>query len=177
VRPLPTLDKVFLPTCLLVAILIGLLLMMWPILTKVQYERLPAVFSTPNIWQQIALSMLLNWVIAPFVMLGVAWATLPENKLAGERQGVVLVGIARCIGEYLVSLNVRALSGSTSPTLKLWSSFGADSLEGTRICAQSSYASTRFFRLVTTLSWRVIPLLIRHPLKDYLVPTLCAPIA
>lgn len=75
--------------------------MMWPILTKVQYERLPMVFSTPNIWQQIALSILLNWVIAPFVMLGLAWATLPEKKLASERQGVVLVGIARCIGSCL----------------------------------------------------------------------------
>jgi arsenite transporter len=75
--------------------------MMWPILTKVQYERLPAVFSTPNIWQQLALSILLNWLIAPFIMLGLAWLTLPERNLASERQGVVLIGIARCIGEYL----------------------------------------------------------------------------
>lgn len=94
----------------LVAILIGLLLMMWPILTKVQYERLPAVFSTPNIWQQLALSIILNWVIAPFVMLGLAWATLPEKKLASERQGVVLVGIARCIGEFIVLWDVHALN-------------------------------------------------------------------
>ena len=94
----------------LVAILIGLLLMMWPILTKVQYERLPSVFSTPNIWQQLALSILLNWVIAPFIMLGLAWATLPEKKLAGERQGVVLVGIARCIGKCIALLNANALN-------------------------------------------------------------------
>lgn len=93
----------------LIAILIGLLLMMWPILTKVQYERLPKIFSTPNIWQQLALSILLNWVITPFVMLGLAWATLPEQKLSSERQGVVLVAIARCIGKCLVSLGVYEL--------------------------------------------------------------------
>lgn len=85
---------------------------MWPILAKVQYERLPSVFSTPNIWQQLALSIVLNWVIAPLVMLGLAWATLPEKKLAGERQGVVLVGIARCIGGWIVLLNVHC---STAP--------------------------------------------------------------
>jgi len=85
-----------------IPILIGLLLMMWPILTKVQYERLPKVFSTPNIWQQLALSILLNWVITPFVMLGLAWATLPEKKLSSERQGVILVGIARCIAMVLI---------------------------------------------------------------------------
>lgn len=83
---------------------------MWPILAKVQYERLPSVFSTPNIWQQLALSIVLNWVIAPLVMLGLAWATLPEKKLAGERQGVVLVGIARCIGRWIVLLNVHLLN-------------------------------------------------------------------
>ncbi len=90
--------------------------MMWPILTKVQYERLPEVFSTPNIWQQIALSILLNWVITPFVMLGLAWATLPEKRLSSERQGVVLVGIARCIGKCLVFLGMYVLTDPMSFT-------------------------------------------------------------
>jgi hypothetical protein len=120
-------------------------------LTKVQYERLPAVFSTPNIWQQLALSIILNWVIAPFIMLGLAWATLPEKKLASERQGVVLVGIARCIGEYMCVVECMR-SMVLLFNLKLWSSFGADSQEGTRICAQSSFASTQFFRSVVVSS-------------------------
>ena len=72
------------------------------------------VFSTPNIWQQLALSIVLNWVIAPFIMLGLAWATLPEKNLSSERQGVVLVGIARCIGKCLVSLGVHELIGPIS---------------------------------------------------------------
>lgn len=83
-------------------ILVGLLVMMWPILTKVQYERLPAIFSTRSIWVHIGISIFLNWIIAPFVMLGLAWATLPEARLDRERQGVILVGIARCIAMVLI---------------------------------------------------------------------------
>lgn len=60
------------------AIAIGLIIMMWPILTKVQYEALPTVFSSSRIWIQIAMSFVLNWIIGPLVMLGVAWATLPD---------------------------------------------------------------------------------------------------
>lgn len=85
-----------------IPILIGLLVMMWPILTKVQYERLPAIFSTRSLWVHILLSLVLNWIIGPFVMLGLAWATLPEERLQHERQGVILVGIARCIAMVLI---------------------------------------------------------------------------
>jgi ACR3 family arsenite transporter len=77
--------------------------MMWPVLTKVQYERLPAIFSKRNIWAHIGLSIVLNWIFAPFVMLGLAWATLPEATLARERHGVLLVGVARCIGKLFVA--------------------------------------------------------------------------
>lgn len=81
------------------AILMGLLVMMWPILTKVQYERLPLIFKRRDIWVHIGISMVVNWIIAPFIMLGLAWATLPESSLERERKGVILVGIARCIGQ------------------------------------------------------------------------------
>jgi len=58
--------------------------MMWPILTKgqsdylvsfsqadllVQYEKLPAMFQTVTLWRQIALSLVLNWILGPFVSL------------------------------------------------------------------------------------------------------------
>lgn len=82
----------------LLAILIGLLVMMWPVLTKVQYERLPIIFKRRSIWLHIGISLVLNWVIAPLIMLALAWATLPESSLEQERKGVILVGIARCIG-------------------------------------------------------------------------------
>lgn len=85
-----------------IPVLIGLLLMMWPVLTKVQYESLPAVFSTRKIWIHIGISFVLNWIVAPFIMLGLAWATLPEASLERERKGVILVGIARCIAMVLI---------------------------------------------------------------------------
>lgn len=84
----------------LLAILVGLLVMMWPVLTKVQYERLHVIFRRKSIWLHIGISIILNWVIAPCIMLGLAWATLPEAGLERERKGVILVGIARCIGEF-----------------------------------------------------------------------------
>jgi ACR3 family arsenite transporter len=72
--------------------------MMWPVLTKVQYERLPVIFTRRDIWLHIGISLVLNWIIAPLIMLGLAWATLPEPHLERERKGVILVGVARCIG-------------------------------------------------------------------------------
>jgi ACR3 family arsenite efflux pump ArsB len=82
------------------AIAIGLVVMMWPVLTKVQYETLPKIFTSRKIWIQIGLSMFLNWIIGPFVMLGLAWATLPD--LPTYRTGVIMVGIARCIAMVMI---------------------------------------------------------------------------
>jgi len=48
----------------------------------------------------IGISFLLNWIIGPFTMLGLAWATLPD--LPTYRTGVILVGIARCIAMVMV---------------------------------------------------------------------------
>ncbi|KAF8598525.1 arsenical-resistance protein [Ceratobasidium sp. AG-I] len=85
-----------------VPILLGLLIMMWPVLTKVQYERLPAIFVRRDIWLHIGISLVLNWIIAPLIMLALAWATLPEPSLERERKGVILVGVARCIAMVLI---------------------------------------------------------------------------
>jgi ACR3 family arsenite transporter len=46
------------------------------------------------------LSLVLNWVVGPALMTGLAWATLPD--LPGFRTGVILVGIARCIAMVLI---------------------------------------------------------------------------
>ncbi|KAF9820355.1 hypothetical protein IEO21_01364 [Rhodonia placenta] len=78
----------------------GLIVMMWPILTKVQYEALPRLLVTRKTLTHIALSVFLNWVVAPLVMLALAWATLPD--LPGYRTGVIMVGIARCIAMVMV---------------------------------------------------------------------------
>ena len=48
---------------------IGLLVMMYPILCKVKYETLHRVFQTREIWIQLAYSVIINWIIAPFLMV------------------------------------------------------------------------------------------------------------
>ena len=74
--------------------------MMWPILAKVQYETLPKVFTSRQIWVHIGLSIFRNWIIGPLVMLALAWATLPD--LPTYRTGVILVGLARCIAMVMI---------------------------------------------------------------------------
>ncbi|KAE8155571.1 sodium bile acid symporter family-domain-containing protein [Aspergillus tamarii] len=83
-----------------VPIAIGLLVMMYPILCKVRYESLHHVFKTRQIWIQIAFSVVVNWIIAPFFMLALAWAFLPDEPEL--RQGLILVGLARCIAMVLI---------------------------------------------------------------------------
>ncbi|KAI8138503.1 arsenical-resistance protein [Fennellomyces sp. T-0311] len=78
-----------------VPIAIGLLIMMYPVLCKVQYERMPEILMTKQVWIQMAISVFLNWIIGPVIMTALAWATLPD--LAEFRTGVVMVGLARCI--------------------------------------------------------------------------------
>lgn len=52
-----------------VPIAVGLLVMMYPILCKVQYEKLHEVFSSRQIWIQLGFSLVVNWIIAPFIMV------------------------------------------------------------------------------------------------------------
>ncbi|PYI02301.1 putative arsenite efflux transporter [Aspergillus sclerotiicarbonarius CBS 121057] len=72
-----------------VPIAVGLLVMMYPILCKVRYESLHHVFQDRQIW-----------IIAPFLMLALAWAFLPDEP--DLRQGLILVGLARCIAMVLI---------------------------------------------------------------------------
>ncbi|KAJ5477370.1 hypothetical protein N7539_007514 [Penicillium diatomitis] len=83
-----------------VPIAIGLLVMMYPILCKVRYESLHQVFQAREIWVQIAFSIFVNWIIAPFLMLALAWAFLPDEPEL--REGLILVGLARCIAMVLI---------------------------------------------------------------------------
>jgi ACR3 family arsenite transporter len=79
---------------------IGLLVMMYPILCKVQYETLHLAFKTKELWIQVGFSILVNWLIAPFLMLALSWAFLPDEP--GLREGLILVGVARCIAMVLI---------------------------------------------------------------------------
>lgn len=81
-------------------IAVGLLVMMYPILCKVRYEKLHLLLRTRALWTQIAISFVLNWIIAPLVMVGLAWAFLPDRE--DLREGLIFVGIARCIAMVLI---------------------------------------------------------------------------
>ncbi|ORX53601.1 arsenical-resistance protein [Hesseltinella vesiculosa] len=83
-----------------VPIAVGLLVMMYPVLCKVQYEKLPSLLSHRSMWQQILISVVLNWIVGPIIMTALAWATLPD--LPGFRTGVILVGLARCIAMVMI---------------------------------------------------------------------------
>lgn len=83
-----------------VPIAVGLLVMMYPILCKVRYESLFEIVRHPGLWKQILFSVIVNWIVAPFLMLALAWAFLPDKT--DLRTGLILVGLGRCIAMVLI---------------------------------------------------------------------------
>jgi ACR3 family arsenite transporter len=76
---------------------LGLLVMMYPVLAKVRYDRMSTVTGDRRL---LVSSLVLNWLVGPALMFTLAWVFLSD--LPTYRTGLIIVGLARCIAMVVI---------------------------------------------------------------------------
>lgn len=94
--------------------------MMYPILCKVRYETLHLLLRSRALWTHLLISFLLNWIFAPLLMTALAWAFLPDRP--DLREGLIFVGIARCIAMVLIWTDLAGGDGDYCAVLVAFNS-------------------------------------------------------
>ncbi|EGH4467734.1 ACR3 family arsenite efflux transporter [Campylobacter lari] len=80
-----------------VLLMVCLVLMMYPPLTKVEYKKIFKIFHS---FKALILSLFLNWIFGPILMFILAWMFL-KNDL-DYMQGIIIIGLARCVAMVVV---------------------------------------------------------------------------
>ena len=83
-----------------IPIAIGLIWMMYPPLTRVRYEDLGRIVGERGSKTMLSTSLVLNWLVGPLLMFALAWVFLAGYP--DLRNGLIIIGLARCIAMVIV---------------------------------------------------------------------------
>jgi len=87
-----------------IPIALGLIWMMYPPLARVRYEDLGKIVSAKGAKTMLSASLVLNWLVGPLLMFALAWVFLANYP--DLRNGLIVIGLARCIAMVIVWNNL-----------------------------------------------------------------------